>query len=115
MDIKLGITDSETTFNYALVDYMYQLHGSVHTTPSGTKRVQYAKEDKYLFTVSLTFVTSDVWDDLVIEINNSKLYDLNLIIGEDNYTVRIIPESISKKPILGSAEAYNITFNLIEV
>ena len=115
MNIQLGITGSETTFEYALIDYGYQLHGTVHTTPSGAKRVQYAKEDKYIFNIKLTFVSDSVWDDLVNEIRNSKLQDLNLIIGEDNYTVRVIPETIPKKPIVGTAEGYNITFNLIEV
>lgn len=115
MNIQLGITGSETTFEYALIDYGYQLHGTVHTTPSGAKRVQYAKEDKYIFNIKLTFVSNSVWDDLMNEIRNSKLQDLNLIIGEDNYTVRVIPETIPKKPIIGTAEGYNITFNLIEV
>jgi len=115
MDIKLGITDSETTFEYAKVDYGYQMHGTVHTTPSGAKRIQYAKEDKYIFTVSLTFVTNDIWVDLMAEVENSKENDLNLIIGTDNYTVRIVPETIPKNPILGTAQAYDIKFNLIEV
>ena len=115
MNIQLGITGSETTFEYALIDYGYQLHGTVHTTPSGAKRVQYAKEDKYIFNIKLTFVSDSVWDDLMNEIRNSKLQDLNLIIGEDNYSVRVIPETIPKEPIIGTAEGYNITFNLIEV
>jgi len=115
MDIKLGLLDLETTFPYAIVDYGYQLHGSVHTTPSGAKRVQYAKEDKYIFNVKLTFVKDEVWDDLMNEVRNSKLYDLNLMIGEDNYTVRIIPETIPKSPILGTVEGYDISFSLIEV
>jgi hypothetical protein len=115
MNIQLGITGSETTFEYALIDYGYQLHGTVHTTPSGAKRVQYAKEDKYIFNIKLTFVSDSVWDDLMNEIRNSKLQDLNLIIGEDNYTVRVIPEIIPKEPIIGTAEGYDITFNLIEV
>jgi hypothetical protein len=115
MDISLGILGNETTFEYALIDYGYQLQGTVHTTPSGAKRVQYAKEDKYLFNIKLTYVTDEVWDDLMIEVNNSKENDLNLIIGEDNYTVRIVPETIPKKPIIGTAEGYDISFNLIEV
>lgn len=115
MDIKLGILGSETTFEYAVINYGYQLHGAVHTTPSGAKRVQYAREDKYIFAVSLTFVSNAVWDDLITEVENSKLNDLNLIIGADNYTVRIIPETIPKIPILGTAEGYDITFKLIEV
>ncbi len=115
MDIGLGISGSETTFEYAIVNYGYQLQGTVHTTASGAKRVQYAKEDKYYFTVKLTFVTNDVWEDLMAEVENSKLYDLNLIIGTDNYTVRIVPESIPKDPILGTALGYDISFNLIEV
>lgn len=115
MDIKIGITGSETTFEYALVDYGYQLHGTVHTTPSGAKRVQYAKEDKYIFTIRLTFVSNSIWDDLMNEVRNSKLQDLNLIIGEDNYTVRFVPETIPKRPIVGTAEGYDINFSLIEV
>ena len=115
MDIQLGITGSETTFEYALVEYNYQLHGMVHTTPSGAKRVQYAKEDKYIFTISLNYVKDLIWDDLMSELRNSKLQDLNLIIGEDNYTVRFVPENIPKRPIVGTAEGYSISFNLIEV
>lgn len=115
MDIELGILGEETTFNFAVVEYNYQLHGTVHTTPSGMKRVQYAKEDKYAFTIKLTFVNDDIWEDVEAEIENSKLYDLNLIIGENNYTVRFVPEYIPKTPILGTAEGYDITFHLIEV
>ena len=115
MDIQLGILGSETTFEYAIIDYGYQLHGAVHTTASGAKRVQYSKEDKYIFTIRLTFVSNAVWEDLMDEVRNSKLQDLNLIIGVDNYTVRVIPETIPKKPIIGTAEGYDITFNLIEV
>ena len=115
MDIQIGITGSETTFEYALVDYGYQLQGMVHTTPSGAKRIQYAKEDKYTFAISLRFVTNTIWDNLMSEVRNSKIYDLNLIIGEDNYTVRFVPETIPKKPIIGTAEGYDINFNLIEV
>ena len=115
MNIELGILGNETIFEYAIVDYGYQMHGTVHTTPSGTKRIQYAKEDKYIFTVSLTFVTNDVWNDLIAEVENSKENDLNLIIGTDNYTVRIVPETIPKKPILGTAQGYDITFNLQEI
>ena len=119
MDIQLGILGADPltfiTFNFAIVEYSYQLHGTVHTTPSGTKRIQYAKEDKYIFTIKLTYVTNDVWNDLIAEVENSKENDLNLIIGTDNYTVRIVPETIPKKPILGTAQGYDITFNLIEV
>jgi len=114
MDISLGILSLETEFNFAIVEYSYQLHGTVHTTPSGAKRVQYAKEDKYLFTIKLTYVDNDIWEDVEAEINNSKLYDLNLIIGTDNYTVRFVPEIIPKTPILGTAEGYDITFHLQE-
>ena len=115
MDISLGILSLETTFNFAIVEYSYQLHGTVHTTPSGAKRVQYAKEDKYLFTIKLTYVDDEIWEDVEAEINNSKHYDLNLIIGTDNYTVRFVPEIIPKTPILGTAEGYDITFHLQEV
>ena len=115
MDISLGILSLETTFNFAIVEYSYQLHGTVHTTLSGAKRVQYTKEDKYLFTVKLTYVSDDIWEDVEAEINNSKLYDLNLIIGTDNYTVRFVPEIIPKTPILGTAEGYDITFHHQEV
>jgi len=115
MDISLGILGSETTFNFAIIEYNYQLHGTVHTTPSGAKRVQYAKEDKYLFTVKLTYVSDEIWEDVEAEIANSKLYDLNLIIDTDNYTVRFVPEIILKTPILGTAEGYDITFHLQEI
>ena len=115
MDIQIGITGSETTFEYALIEYGYQLHGTVHTTPSGAKRVQYAKEDKYIFIIKLTFASESIWDNLMNEVRNSKLQDLNLIIGEDNYTVRFIPETIPKRPIAGTAQGYDISFNLTEV
>jgi len=116
MDIKLGITGHETTFEYAIVNNAYQVHGTTHTTASGAKRIQYAKEDKFLFTIILTFCTEAVWTSLMAEVRNSKLYDLNFIDGEgDNYSVRIVPESIPKMPILGTAQGYDITFNLQEV
>ena len=115
MNIELGILGNETIFEYAIVDYGYQMHGTVHTTPSGAKRIQYAKEDKYIFTIKLTYAKDDVWDKLIVEVNNSKENDLNLIIGEGNYTVRIIPETIPKKPIIGTAQGYDINFNCIEV
>ena len=115
MDIQLGISGSETTFEYALINYNYQLHGAVHTTASGEKRVQYAQVDKYIFTVNLKFATEDIWDDIMTELQNSKASDLNLIIEEDNYTVRFAPEIIPKTPIIGTALGYDITFNLVEV
>jgi len=115
MDIKLGILDNETTFQYAVVDYDYQVQGQVNTTPAGNKRIQYAANNKYIFLVRLNYASDDVWDDLVSEITNSKTNDLNLIIGEDNYTVRFDPISIPKRPILGTALGYNIEFSLIEV
>ncbi|RLC34712.1 MAG: hypothetical protein DRZ76_02110 [Candidatus Nealsonbacteria bacterium] len=115
MDIQLGILGSETTFEYAIVEYEYQIQGQVNVTPSGNKRIQYAKNDKYIFRIKLNYVYDDVWDDLASEIENSKTNDLNLIIGEDNYTVRFQPENIPKKPILGTALGYNIEFTLIEV
>jgi len=115
MDIKLGILGEETTFEYVLINYGYQIHGTIHTTASGAKRIQYAKEDKYIFTVSLTFVQEAVWTALMAKKQNSKSNDLNLIIGEDNYTVRFAPETIPKIPIAGTAQGYDITFNLIEV
>jgi len=115
MDISLGILGNETTFEYAMVNYGHQIHGTVHTTASGAKRIQYAKEDKYIFTVSLTFVQEEVWTALMAEKQNSKLYDLNLIIEENNYTVRFVPEIIPKTPIAGTAQGYDITFNLQEV
>jgi len=115
MDIQIGITGSETTFEYALINYNYQLHGAVHTTASGAKRVQYAAVDKWIFTVNLKFAGEEVWDNIMTELQNSKLNDLNLIIGEDNYTVRFAPEIIPKTPIIGTALGYDITFNLVEV
>lgn len=115
MDIQLGILGEETTFEYAIINYGYQIHGTIHTTASGAKRIQYAKEDKYIFTILLTFVQEAVWTALMAEKQNSKSNDLNLIIGENNYTVRFTPETIPKTPIAGTAQGYDITFNLIEV
>jgi|AntAceMinimDraft_18_1070375.scaffolds.fasta_scaffold164651_2 hypothetical protein len=115
MDIQLGILDSETTFNYARVDYSYEIAGQINTTPSGNKRIQYASNNKYLFTIQLNFAPESVWTDLQEEITNSKTNDLSLIIGEDNYTVRFLPGTIPKKPILGTALGYNINFILAEV
>lgn len=115
MDIKLGLSGAETTFEYAVVDYGYQLHGTVHTTPSGSKRVQYAREDKYLFSIRLNYVNDGVWGNLMRQIKNSKSNDLNLIIDSVSYTVRIIPETIPKRPIMGTAEGYDISFSLVEV
>jgi hypothetical protein len=115
MDINLGILGNETTFQYAVVDYEYQVQGQVNITPAGNKRIQYASNNKYIFLIKLTYVDDDIWDDLVSEIINSKTNDLNLIIGSDNYTVRFDPASIPKTSILGTALGYNIDFSLIEV
>ena len=115
MDIELGILDSETTFEYAIVDYDYQVQGQVNTTPSGDKRIQYTANNKYIFIIRLTYASESVWTDLAGEITNSKTNDLNLIIGSDTYTVRFSPEVVTKRPILGTALGYNINFKLIEV
>lgn len=115
MDIELGILGSETTFEYAIVEYNYQLHGQVNTTPSGNKRMQYAEKDKYIFKILLNYVYDNVWEDIQSEITNSKAEDLNLIIGAKNYTVRFEPITIPKMPILGTALGYKIEFTLIEV
>ena len=115
MDIQIGIAGSETTFEYAIIDYNYQVSGTTHTTASGTKRVQYASENKYLFRIRLTFVKDNVWNDLLSELRNSKLSDLNLIVREDTYIIRFLPETLTKIPIRGTAQGYDIAFGLIEV
>lgn len=115
MDIKLGKITEETTFEYAIVEYDYQVFGSEHITPSGNVRIQYTENQKYLFRCSITYVASAVWDDLISVFEDSKTNDLNLIIGSDNYTVRFRPGRIPKRPILGTAEGYKVEFELLEV
>jgi len=114
--IKLGISGSETEFEYGIIDYNYNVHGAVHTMANGSKRVQYASNDKYTFTIRITYVTSTVWNNFLSELQNSKNQDLNLIDAEENnYTVRIMPGTMTKTPILGSALGYDISFSVIEV
>lgn len=114
--IKLGISGSETEFEYGIIDFDYNVHGAVHTMANGSKRVQYAQNDKYTFTIRITYVTSTIWNNFISELQNSKSQDLNLIDAEENsYTVRIIPETMSKIPITGTALGYDITFSVIEV
>ena len=114
--IKLGISGSETEFEYGIIDYNYNVHGAVHTMANGSKRVQYASNDKYTFTIRITYVTSTVWNNFLSELQNSKNQDLNLIDAEENnYTVRIMPGTMTKTPILGSALGYDISFSAIEV
>ena len=115
MDIQIGIAGSETTFEYAIIDYDYQVSGTTHTTANGSKRVQYASENKYLFKIRLNFVKDNVWEDLLSELRNSKLNDLNLIIEEDIFIIRFLPETLTKIPIIGTAQGYNISFSLVEV
>ena len=115
MDIELGKITEETTFKYAIVEYDYQVFGSEHITPSGNIRLQYAQNQKYLFKVSISYVTSTIWDELIDVLEDSKTSDLNLIIGSDNYTVRFRPGTIPKRPILGTAEGYIVNFELLEV
>jgi len=41
---------------------------------------------------------------------------LNLIDEEDNeYTVRIVPGTMTKTPIIGTALGYDISFSVVEV
>lgn len=115
MDIKLGKLGEETTFEYAMVEYDYQIFGSEHITPSGNIRIQYAQNQKYIFKCSMAYVTSIIWDDLISVLEDSKTSDLNFIIDSDNYTVRFRPGIISKRSILGTAEGYIINFELLEV
>jgi len=115
MDIQLGITGSETTFNYVNIDYEYQVEGTKHIVASGGVRLQIAPNQKYIFYCEMNYASSDVWDNLISEFENSKTNDLNLIIGEDNYTVRFDARSFSKTPIRGTAEGYLIEFDLVEV
>jgi len=115
MDIKLGILTEEITFEYAVVEYDYRIPGSEHMTPSGNVRLQYAQNQKYIFKCSITYVTSDIWDDLISVFEDGKTNDLNLIIESDNYTVRFKPGVIPKSPILGTAEGYRVEFELLEV
>lgn len=115
MDIKLGKITEETTFEYAIVEYDYQVFGSEHITPSGNVRLQYAQNQKYLFKCSISYVTSAIWNNLISVLEDSKTNDLNLIIGEDNYTVRFRPKTMSKSSILGTAEGYIVKFELLEV
>jgi len=83
---------------------------------NGSKRVQYASNDKYTFTIRITYVTSTVWNSFLSELQNSKSQDLNLIDAENNnYTVRIVPETMTKTPIMGTALGYDISFSVVEV
>jgi len=114
--IKLGILGSETEFEYGIIDFNYNVHGAVNTMADGSKRVQYASSDKYTFTIRITYVTSTVWNDFLSELQNSKTQDLNLIDEEDNeYTVRIVPGTMTKTPIIGTALGYDISFSVVEV
>lgn len=115
MDIQLGKLGEETTFEYTIIEYNYQVFGSEHITPSGNIRLQYAQNQKYLFKCGISYVTSTIWDDLINVLEDSKTNDLNLIIGSDNYTVRFRPKTIPKKSILGTAEGYIVEFELLEV
>ena len=115
MGIKLGKITKEITIEYAVVEYDYRISGSEHMTPSGNVRLQYTQNQKYLFRCSITYVTSDIWDDLISVFEDDKTSDLNLIIGSDNYTVRFRPGVIPKRPILGTAEGYTVEFELLEV
>ena len=115
MDIKLGILTEETTFEYAIIEYDYQVFGSEHITPSGNVRLQYTQNQKYKFRCSMDYVTSDIWDDLISVFEDGKTSDLNLIIESDNYTVRFRPGIKPKRPILGTAEGYRVEFELLEV
>lgn len=115
MDIRLGKLGEETTFEYVVVNYDYQVFGSEHVTPSGNIRLQYTENQKYLFRCAMEYVSSDVWDDLISVFGDSKTDDLNLIINSDNFTVRFRPMKISKRPILGTAEGYRVEFELLEV
>jgi hypothetical protein len=114
MNIQLGISGSETTFNYAIVNYSYDVHGSTHTMADGSKRVQYSDSDKYRFDITITYVSDTVWEGILSELQNSKSNDLNLIIESDSYTVRYIPGTYTKTPILGTALGYDVSFSLQE-
>lgn len=114
--IKLGISGSETEFEYGIIDFNYQVHGAVHTMADGSNRIQYATSDKYTFTIRITYVTSAVWDSFLSELQNSKNQDLNLIDAEENnYTVRIMPGTMTKTPIIGTALGHDISFSVVEV
>lgn len=114
--IKLGILGNETEFEYGIIDYSYQVQGSVNTMADGSKRVQYAPRDKYTFDIRITYVTDEVWNDFLSELQHSKTQDLNLIDWEGHqYTVRIEPGTMSKTPITGTALGYDISFSVVEV
>jgi hypothetical protein len=114
--IKLGILGSETEFEYGIIDFDYNVHGAVHTMADGSNRIQYAKSDKYIFNIRITYVDSTVWNSFLSELQNSKTQDLNLIDAEgNNYTVRIMPGTMPKTPIMGTALGYDISFSVIEV
>lgn len=114
--IKLGILGSETEFEYGIIDFNYNVHGAIHTMADGSNRVQYASSDKYTFIIRITYVTSTIWNNFLSELQNSKTQDLNLIDAEENnYTVRIVPGTMTKIPIMGTALGYDISFSVIEV
>ncbi len=115
MKIQLGILGYETTFDYVIVNYNYDVHGSTHTMADGSKRIQYTDSDKYRFDITITYVSDDVWNDIISELQNSKLNDLNLVIEENTYTVRYIPGTYLKTPILGTALGYDVSFSLQEI
>jgi hypothetical protein len=111
--IKLG----ETEFTYGIITNTdLAVRGSIHVMADGSNRVQYAQTDKYIFSILITYANETIWEQVLAEKQNSKLNDLNFIDhGGNNHTVRFVPETLNRTPIMGTALGYDITFQLIEV
>lgn len=115
--LKLGILGNEKEFEFGIIINSQKLiRGSTHVMADGSNRVQYAVQDKYIFSIQITYVTETIWSEILEEVGNSKFDDLNFIDHEGNsYNVRFIPETLVKTPILGTALGYDVNFDLIEV
>jgi hypothetical protein len=111
----LKINDHE--FPYGLiVNQGLNVHGSVHTTADGGKRLQYALNEKMIFSIVINYATDLEWQKILLLINENKEYDSILIDHEGKeWKTRLLPETISKTAIVGTNLGYTISFNLIEV
>lgn len=114
--IKLGILGAETEFQYGLIEMEYPVYGSLHVMVDGSKRVQYTQQHSRSFKITIEYVTETVWEQVLSLVDDSMSNDLNLVDHEGkNFTVRILPESIPKRPIRGTALGYDINFGVVEV
>lgn len=103
MEIKLGTLGSEHTFYYTNIITRRVKARSEHRMNDGSFKMQEAPEVKRIFEIEFVKIFDPDHENITnLETEFDKGTVLNLIIGEDNYTVKFIGELVKATSVHGT-------------